>query len=221
MSDRILMPIQLAGSLAILALVPTNLGKLAAFAAWWLVTFRGLGRREAALYGFSIVFFTAMDAMAVRRGIFAFSDPDFLGIPAYEPICWGFLILHTVRQLGGEPVHTSLATGVMVATACAAPFAFLNDPDWLFVVGTAVPLAALALLRDVGDFRYVGYMMLVGVAWEAVGVAAGEWSYPGDPPGGVPLWFAPMWGAVGLASRRLVLPLVRSGPEDRLLEERA
>ena len=40
----------------------------------------------------------------------------------------------------------------------------------------------------------------------------GEFTFhPNDPPGGVALWFIPMWGGIALALRRLVLPLVASG----------
>ena len=214
--ERVLMPIQIAGSLAILALVPTNLGKLAAFLAWWLVTFRGLARRELVMFGISIVVFTTLDAIALRRGIFAFTNPDFLRMPAYEPVCWGYLILHTVRLLGGPLPRTGIAVGVVVAALCAAPFAVLTEPNRLLVVSTALLVAALLLLRETRDLAYVAYMVLVGVAWEVVGVAAGEWSYPRDPTGGVPAWFAPMWGAVGLTARRLVLPLVRPGSTEKV-----
>ena len=44
----------------------------------------------------------------------------------------------------------------------------------------------------------------------------GNWSLapggddgPGDPPGGVPLWFITLWGGVGLFLWRLALPLLR------------
>jgi hypothetical protein len=51
-------------------------------------------------------------------------------------------------------------------------------------------------------------MVLLGAVVEYTGVNAGQWSYPGDVPGGVPLWFATMWGGIGLFFRRLILPLV-------------
>ena len=61
------------------------------------------------------------------------------------------------------------------------------------------------------DFAYVAYMVILGALIEYTGVWAGQWSYPENPPGGVPLWFITMWGGVGLFTRRLVLPLMRRG----------
>jgi hypothetical protein len=67
---------------------------------------------------------------------------------------------------------------------------------------------ALGFFHDVHDLAYAGYMILLGAAVEYAGVYAGLWSYPGDPSGGVPLWFITMWGGVGLFLRRLALPIV-------------
>jgi len=39
-------------------------------------------------------------------------------------------------------------------------------------------------------------------------VHSGQWGYPGNPPGGVPLWFITMWGGIGLFMRRLIVPIL-------------
>lgn len=204
---RLLLAVQLAGSAAILAFVPTNIGKLIAFPIWWAVTFRGLTGRELLLYAFAMVFFTLMDYQTLRRGIFAFTQPDFLLIPCYEPLLWGFLLLHTVHMIGGPTPRGRPGLPTAWTVAFALPFALLTDPAVLFAVSGGLLLVGLALFREPLDFAYVGYFLVVGTLWEYVGVWSGQWSYPGDPPGGVALWFAPMWGGVALALRRLVLPL--------------
>jgi len=74
---------------------------------------------------------------------------------------------------------------------------------------TGIILAvALAAFHQRLDLAYAGYMILVGALVEYTGVWSGQWGYPGDPPGGVPLWFLTMWGGVGLFTRRLVVPLL-------------
>ena len=47
--------------------------------------------------------FVLMNQAALRQGIFAFDYPDFLGMPAYEFLTWGFYTLHTMRFLNGAP----------------------------------------------------------------------------------------------------------------------
>jgi uncharacterized membrane protein YoaT (DUF817 family) len=90
-------------------------------------------------------------------------------------------------------------------------FATIGDATLLLLASAAVLAVALALFHESRDLAYTGYMILIGTLFEYAGVHSGLWSYPGDPSGGVPLWFATMWGGVGLFLRRLALPLVAKG----------
>lgn len=92
--------LQVPLTLAILALVPTNLGKLAAFLLVWVLTFGRLTKVEAIFFVVVCVFFTGMNAASLEQGIFAFTDPDILRMPVYELVMWGFYLLHTKRLLG-------------------------------------------------------------------------------------------------------------------------
>ncbi|WP_296444411.1 hypothetical protein, partial [Rhodoferax sp. UBA5149] len=76
--------LQIPAALAIIAWVPGNLAKLAAFLVLWAVTFRKLSKPEAIFYLGVCGFFTAMNAMSLKQGIFAFTTPDVLGMPVYE-----------------------------------------------------------------------------------------------------------------------------------------
>ena len=90
----------------------------------------------------------------------------------------------------------------------AAAFGLIPDQVILLWV-TAVLLAiGLGFFHECRDLAYVGYMVLLGAAVEYTGVHSGEWFYPNDPMGGVPLWFVTLWGGVGLFLRRLVLPIL-------------
>jgi hypothetical protein len=199
---------QAPASLAVLLWVPTNLGKLAALALVWAMTFGPLSRAEWLFFAAICLFFTIMNAAALAQGIFVFSDPDVLRMPIWEVFMWGFYTLHTMRLLGGPIPQSNRALVWTLALLFAAAFATITDPALLLAVTAAVLLVALGFFHQAHDLAYFGYMVVLGAAVEYAGVYAGLWSYPGDPPGGVPLWFITMWGGVGLFLRRLALPIV-------------
>lgn len=200
--------LQIPAVLAILALVPGNGAKLAALLVVWALGFGRLSRAETAFYAAVCLFFTAMNAASLRQGIFAFSHPDLLGMPVYELFMWGFYLLHTWRVLQGPVPQGRRAQAWVLALLYSAAFAAIHDSQLLLLVTGALLAAALALFHEREDLAYTGYLMLLGAAIEYTGVHSGQWWYPGNPPGGVPLWFVTLWGGVGLFLRRLVLPLL-------------
>jgi hypothetical protein len=209
------MLLQILGSAAILAFVPTNVGKAAAFLAWWALTFRWLTRPEAALYLVALVLFTTLDYLTLRQGIFRFNHPDFLRMPCYEPLLWGYLLLHAVHMVDGPAPRGRRLVALGFAAAFALPFLLITDPQWLLYASVAVVAAGLVLYHEPWDLAYMGYLTLVGVLWEHVGVWFDQWSYPGTPLTGVPPWFASMFAGIGLALRRLVLPFLTCPQDDR------
>jgi hypothetical protein len=199
---------QIPATMVILAAVPTNWGKLAALVLVWALTFGRLSRVEAVFFAVACIFFTAMNAASLKQGIFAFSDPDLLGMPVYELLMWGFYLLHTRRVLDGPAPQGRRATVWILALLYAAAFATIHDGDTLLLVTGVLLAAGLVLFHERLDLAYAGYMVLFGVAIEYTGVLSGQWHYPGNPPGGVPLWFITLWGGVGLFLRRLVHPVL-------------
>jgi len=149
-----------------------------------------------------------MNALSLHQGIFVFTHPDVLGMPVYELFMWGFYLLHTRRAVGGPaPAPNKAAWGLAVLYAAA--FGSIGEPMILLAVTGLLLSIGLVLFHERYDLAYVGYMVVLGATVEYTGVhVAGEWYYPGDPPGGVPLWFVTLWGGVGLFLRRLVLPLL-------------
>ncbi len=202
-SRRAQSALQLVGTLAILALVPGNLWKLLALLVLWALSFPRLSWREAAVFVGGCLFFCAMNVGALRHGVFAFRHPDVLGMPAYELVMWGFYLLHFGRAVRGPVPDEGFKIAAVFAVLFALPFALVTNGALLLPITLTVLLAALLVLSDPFDLAYVGYGVLVGAAIEHVGVATGQWSYPG---GGIPLWFATMWGGVGLFYRRLLMP---------------
>ena len=137
---RKLLPLllQVPAALAIIAWVPSNWGKLAAFLVLWAVTFRKLSQPEAIFYFGACVFFTLMNAMSLKQGIFTFTAPDVLGMPVYELFMWGFYLLHLKRVLGGPAPSSKPAVVWTLALLYAAAFATVPDARLLLAVTGAL-----------------------------------------------------------------------------------
>ena len=200
--------LQIPAALAIIAFVPTNIGKLASLLLLWALTFKQLTRPETIFYTVVCLFFTGMNAASLKQGIFKFAEPDILGMPVYELFMWGFYLLHLKRLIGGPAPEGKRAAVWFLALLYAAAFATIPNAKALLVVSGSLLVVGLAIFHETLDLAYTGYLIVLGVAFEYTGVYSGQWSYPGDPPGGVPLWFVTLWGGVGLFTRRLILPIL-------------
>lgn len=208
---RIRLALQLLGTIAILAWVPSNAAKLTAFMIVWALGFGRISRRELLLMIGVNLLFIFMNYGALGKGIFRFSSPDALRMPVYEFVMWGFYILHTLRFLGGDPPQGKRWLAVLMAALFALPFSMGLVANSLTMASGLVLVVGIVLYREPMDFAYVAYMVFMGALVEYAGVATGQWTYPGNPPGGVPFWFITMWGGVGLFTRRLLLPVLRKG----------
>jgi hypothetical protein len=207
--DRARLIVQLAGTLLILAAAPANWLKLASFVVLWTATLRRVSRAELAVYCVVCIAFIVANLGALQQGVFFFRHPDFLGMPVYEFFMWGFYVLHLIRMVGGPAPSGRIWLPLALAVAFATPFSTISDSNTLLLATAVVLAVALAFFHERLDLAYTGYMIFVGALIEYTGVWSGEWGYPGDPPGGVPLWFVTMWGGVGLFTRRLVVPILR------------
>jgi hypothetical protein len=200
--------IQPLGTVAILLLVPENLLKAALLLAWWGLTFGRLSRDETLLFLFTCLFFSFMDIMSLRQGIFAFSRPDLLGMPYYEFFMWGFYVLHTLRLLNGAAPKGMRLPVWLLTLAFSLCFALIPDQVVLFAATAILLGIGLILFHERLDLAYMGYMVVLGTIMEWSGVLGDEWYYPANPWGSVPLWSITLWGGVGLLLRRLILPIL-------------
>lgn len=205
--QRWLAALQVVLTMLVLAAVPGNGLKLAAFVLLWSVTFWPLRKMELVAYLSICGLFSLMDVWATGHGLFAFTQPDIAGLPVFEFFVWGFFVLNARRFVGG-PTPPFQGTIVMpLALLFAMPFVLHLASNLLFG-STLVVLAALVFFfHDHWDLRCLVYWVLVGAGIEILGVRTGQWHYPDAPWGGVPPWFITMWGGVGLLSRRLVWPM--------------
>jgi hypothetical protein len=200
---------QLLATAATLGWVPGNAAKLATMLVIWAVGFRRIRAAELLAMAAVNLLLVVMNAAALNRGIFGFDHPDLLGMPAYEYLMWGYYTLHAIRFLDGEAPRRLLLLASAAAVAFALPFALIADPRLLLAASAVVLAACLALFHEPMDLLYAGYMAVLGALIEYVGVWTGQWHYPGQHYGGVPLWFLTMWAGVGLFTRRLILPPLR------------
>lgn len=204
--------IQLPLTCVILAFVQGNILKLLMLLLLWGLTFGKLNKPEVIFVASVCLFFTGMNAASLNQGIFSFTSPDILGMPIYEIFMWGFYLLHT-RRLIPPDISSSIDSRIwLLAGAYSISFATLKDPAVLFGVTAFLLAIGLYLFHEPLDLSYVAYLILVGAAIEYTGVLSGEWQYPGDPAGGVPIWFVTLWGGVGLFLRRLAGPIMARYP---------
>lgn len=204
--NRSLLVAQLVGSLFILWADFSNAIKLVALLLLWITTFWPIQRFELVLFIFAGMFFSVMNVLSLKQGIFRFSKPDLLGLPAYEFVMWGFYLLHVQRMLAGQISPKPSAKVWTLALLYAASFAILANPQILLCVTASLLLASLFLHHEPFDLAYAGYMVLIGAFVEYLGTATGLWTYPSPPIGGVPFWFVTLWGGVGFFLRRLIMP---------------
>lgn len=213
----LLLILQIPASLLIIAFVPTNFGKLAAFLVLWTLTFSGFNKLDLIFYIGACFFFTAMNAASLKQGIFIFSNPDLLGMPIYEIFMWGFYLLHLKRVLGGAAPNGRRILVWLLALSFTAAFAVISNSKILTIVTGILLIIGLSMYHEPLDFSYTIYFILFGAAIEYVGVHSGQWFYPGAPMGGVPLWFITLWGGVGLLMRRLVIPILYKYESEKIL----
>jgi hypothetical protein len=200
---------QALATIATLGWVPGNAAKLVTMVVIWGLGFGCIRAAELVAMAAVNLLFVLMNQVALKQGIFAFNHPDFLGMPAYEFLTWGFYTLHAMRLLNGPPPQGRWTTAVVATAAFALPFGTIADSSLLFLATASMLVVFFAMYHEPMDLTYAGYMAVVGALVEHVGEATGQWHYPGQPWGGVPLWLLTLWAGVGLFTRRLVLPLLR------------
>lgn len=219
--ERLVLLLQLLATAAVLGWVPDNLAKLATMLVIWAIGFRRVSFAEILVMGGVNLFFVVMNTAALARGVFRFDRPDFLGMPVYEYLMWGFYTLHTIRMVGGNPTSYKRVAAVMMAVVFALPFAAIADPTTLWFAASAALAVCFIVFHEPMDWAYAIYMAALGALIEHVGVGTGQWHYPGHPYGGIPPWSVTMWAGIGLFTRRLLLPMVDRANREAAVQPQA
>src|SRR5262249_4411828 len=139
---------QLFGSAAILAFVPTNIGKLVAFIALWCLTFKRWTRGEWIFFFSAAVYFTYMDVSTLAQGIFWFNHPDYWAMPCYEPLLWGYLLINARHAVGGPTPKSSWKIGLIALIVFMLPYFVFTDQTVLFYVTLGVFVTGLFVFKE-------------------------------------------------------------------------
>ncbi len=206
----LLLVLQLVVTVFILIAPTNNIIKTVLLLILWMLTFGPLTSREIGLFVMACLFFSGMNVVALKHGIFFFRHPDIGAMPLWEFFMYGFYLLHTLRMIKGPCPPADPVKVWFLVILMAAAFGCIADQHVLILVTFALLGLGLWWFHEPFDLMYTGYFIFLGALIEYSGVYSGQWAYPGHPPGGVPLWFITMWGGIGLLLRRLVVPIVFS-----------
>lgn len=206
---------RLALTYAILFSVPGVPLKTGLLLSLWAVSFKPWKKSDVLLFTGSSALFTVMNAAAIHRGLFEFLEPNLLGLPYWEFFLWGFWVLHTHRAVGGAPAPRPGRWEWALVILFALSFALFPSSRAVLLASGVVLTVALVRWHTRDDWRHAAHTLLIGTLLEFPGVALGLWRYPDSPVGGVPLWYATMWGGIGLFLRRWAAPLASRANGDR------
>ncbi len=208
LNNRLFALIQVPLTLVVLCFVNGAGPILVSLLAVWALTFRKLSLEEIGLCLFVGLFFIIINYLALTQNLFAFSNPDLIKMPLYQFFLWPFYVLNAKRLLGGSQVGQPDWKIFGLLALYVLAFMLIPNPMHLLAATGVILLIGFALHRSYKDLAYTIYMIVIGAAVEYTSVHQGHWSYPGNPPGGVPLWFFALWGGTGYFLHRAALPLI-------------
>ena len=174
----------------------------------WYGLFRPFTREDLLIFIVAGMFITIQNYTVLRTGAFAFARRDFLLMPYYAPLLWGFYFL-SLRRFFAEGEGKGLGWKAVAGLgAMSLAFGLFAGTPLLQAAVFSATAFLFVMFHSRRDLEHGLYTLLMGFAVEVFGVASGEWSYPRPDMLGIPFWFAPMWIAVGILGRRLLFPLV-------------
>lgn len=164
--------------------------------------------KEIAMIIIANIVFVVSDIAAVQSGFFKFTNPDLFGLPYWEFFAWGFWILYMYRLLPKHfPSNLQLAAvigGVLFSQA----FGIIESRELLLLVTILIIIVSLKFLHTINDYLYLGYLALVGMAVETVGLYFNLWTYPNSNLVLAAVQFVVMWAGVGLYFRNIIGPFI-------------
>ncbi len=197
-------------TLGLIWLIPSSLALVFLLPISWYLLFRPLEKRELIIFIIAGSVITVQNYTVLRTGTFVFSEQDFLLMPYYEPLLWGYYYLNLKRffdqQIQIEKLELRAITGLVLISLA---FGVFSDTDWhSLAVFTAAGILVL-FFHSKEDLLFGLYALAMGFVVEIFGVMTKLWHYPDPDFLGIPYWFAPMWISVGILGRRFLFPLVR------------
>lgn len=210
MNNKLIPPLSLLSTLGLIWLIPSSLALLLILPLLWYISFRPLEREDLLIYIMAGVFIIVQNYAVLRTGAFVFAQQDFLLMPYYEPLLWGFYFLNLKRFFAGQKQVDNLewrAIAGLVLISLA--FGIFSGTSWHTAAVFVAAGILLIFFHRKEDLYFALYTLGMGFVVELFGVKTGKWFYPEPDMLGMPFWFAPMWISVGLLGRRFLLPLMR------------
>jgi hypothetical protein len=177
--------------------------------ALWVLIFWPMSKSDILAFLIASIFIIGQNYIVLQNEQFIFSHQDFLLMPYYEPLLWGFYLLNLKRFFAEQkPAKKIGLRPIWGLVLLSLTFGIFSRTDWHTMAVFAATGILLLLFHSKQDIQHGLYALGMGFVVETFGVTTGHWSYPDPDLLGIPYWFAPMWISVGLLGRRFLFPLV-------------
>lgn len=149
------------------------------------------------------LFFTFMNYMSIVNGIFAFTQPDLIGLPWYEFFMWGIYFIHLKRvteiffSAEFKAYQVSLVDFVCVGLVIVV-FSVCKDKSSVTIFPLIINIFYLFAKKSKFITSNYFYFLAIGGILELVGTNGGQWVYPHPDFFGVPFWYVNVFGSFAI-----------------------
>ncbi len=170
--------LQLFITLLIIVLSPNNIIALIALLIWWKISFKRLTKTESLFFIISSIIYIVGDIGAIKNGFFKFNKPDFLGLPYWEFVAWGFWFLHVHRTV--KVTYPKNIYPIIYPTAFIffLSFSVIKDQTILMSLHTIILLGLIIYQFKYDKLFYALYMCSISIIVELIGIHFNLWQYP-------------------------------------------
>ena len=190
--------------------IETSIKMLAVLASFYFI-YGAFTKEEMYLFIGVNLFFTFMNYMSIINGIFAFTQPDLIGLPWYEFFMWGIYVIHLKRiteiffKDEFKAYQTSLVDFVCVGLVIVV-FSLCKDKSSVTIFPLIINIFYLFAKKSKFITCSYFYFIAIGGILELVGTNGGQWTYPQPDFYGVPFWYVNVFGSFAI-----YFPLIHKG----------
>lgn len=199
----ILLTFQLIATMAIIFGITYTPLQMSLLVILWSITFLPLTLSEIILFILTCIVYTLGSLLILERNVFQLSHPDIWKITYSYIFIYGFYFLHTKRVLGDSEVSNPWP-GFVFGLCMMTIFFFISNELALDILLSILFITGLVIFRRKRDLYYVGYLILILIPMEFLGIYSGEWHYTFIYP--IIFWFLYISNS-GFILNRTLLPL--------------
>jgi len=177
----------------------------------WYLVFKPFTTEDIFVFLIAVIYIIPQNYIGLKSGIMFFKNQDFLLMPYYEPLMWGFYYIFLKRFINEPQNDLKLSYKILFTLFLTASLFsyFFSYPSYLFATSIILVFILLLLFHEKYDLYYMAITLFLGFIIELFGVQTELWYYPKVNLLKIPYWFSAMWICVGLFCRRLVIPLAK------------